>query len=269
VKNFVDPLAVVNHTAVIEEGVSVGPFSYVGDSVEVGSHVVIGSRVSISNFITAVGASGARTVISRDALVGDGSVIAGPVVIGKGAIVRPGAVVEDDVPAYAIVAGNPAQVVGYVQDNYDHPQTFVEPPRVPGTSIDVVGCTLTRLPEVVDLRGRLTFAETEQYLPFEPKRMFTVFGVPNRRIRGSHAHHELHELLFCVGGSVKVSLDNGSERSQVVLDNPTLLLHLRPMTWTTQYDYSPDAALIVLCSHKYENDDYIRDYDIFLELVRG
>jgi dTDP-4-dehydrorhamnose 3,5-epimerase-like enzyme len=178
-------------------------------------------------------------------------------------------VVSDDVPAYAIVAGNPAQVTGYVQETYEQPQTVVVPPRIEGSSIEIAGCTLTRLPEVVDMRGRLTFAEVEQSLPFEPKRMFTVFAVPNSRIRGSHAHYELHELLFCVSGSVKVTLDNGIERGQVLLDNPALLLHLRPMTWTMQYDYSSDAALVVMCSHKYDNDDYIRDYDTFLEIVRG
>jgi hypothetical protein len=177
--------------------------------------------------------------------------------------------VVDDVPAHAVVAGNPAEVVGYTQHEEQSGARFVAPPDVPGTLVEVAGCTLTRLPSVLDLRGALTFAEVGQYLAFVPRRYFVVYDVPSRKIRGSHAHHELHELIFAVGGSVTVTVDNGRERGQMVLDDPTLLLHLRPLTWTTQYAYSPGAALVVLASHEYEDADYIRDYDDYVRIIRG
>jgi UDP-2-acetamido-3-amino-2,3-dideoxy-glucuronate N-acetyltransferase len=260
---MIDPTAVVRDIFSVGEGTKIGAFSIVGYHASLGQNVEVGSRVII-NGSTPLGENGSEVLVEDSVLLGDGCVIVGPARIGTRAIVKPGAVITGFVPPFAIIEGNPAQVVGYANEApLDAP--FIIPPSEPGESISVAGCDVWRLPRVTDVRGNLTSAEIGRLLPFEPKRFFLVYDVPNEKIRGTHAHHELHELLICACGSVTVTLDNGVESAQVLLDDPSVMIHLKPKTWTTQYNYSHDAVLIVLCSHVYEADDYIREYGKFLE----
>jgi dTDP-4-dehydrorhamnose 3,5-epimerase-like enzyme len=125
------------------------------------------------------------------------------------------------------------------------------------------------MPLIEDLRGALTFGEIEKHLPFKPRRFFVVFDVPSREVRGEHAHRELHEFLVCLRGSCAIALDDGESHDEVVLDTPTLGLHVPPKLWRVHYKYSPDAMLLALCSDAYDSEDYVRDYDQFLELARA
>ena len=109
--------------------------------------------------------------------------------------------------------------------------------------------------------------ELNRQLPFPAKRFFFVSNVPEGEPRGIHAHKQCHQFLVCVAGSVKAMVDDGETRTVVTLDRSTLGLHMPPMTWGAQYDYSDDAVLLVLASHVYEAEDYIHDYDEFLELL--
>ena len=133
----------------------------------------------------------------------------------------------------------------------------------------VADVTLHRFPVISDLRGGLTFGEFERDIPFTPLRYFMVTDVPNREIRGEHAHRVCHQFLICVRGSCAVVADDGQRRVEVMLDAPSRGLYLPPMTWGVQYKYSADAVLLVFASHHYEAADYIRDYDEFLVAVRG
>jgi UDP-2-acetamido-3-amino-2,3-dideoxy-glucuronate N-acetyltransferase len=92
--------------------------------------------------------------------------------------------------------------------------------------------------------------------------------VPTAHVRGEHAHRRCHQFLTCVKGAVAVIVDNGACREEIVLDHPNLGLYVPPMVWAIQYRYSADAVLLVFASEYYDADDYIRDYDHFLELVR-
>ena len=118
-----------------------------------------------------------------------------------------------------------------------------------------------------DYRGSLVVGELHKQLPFVVERFFFVSKVPEGEPRGIHAHKECHQLLVCVSGFVKAMVDDGDTRSVVTLDRPTLGLHMPPLTWGAQYDYSPDAVLLVLASHSYDADDYIHEYDEFLSIV--
>ena len=118
-----------------------------------------------------------------------------------------------------------------------------------------------------DHRGSLVVGELNKQLPFSVERFFFVSHVPEGEPRGIHAHKECHQFLVCVAGSVKAMVDDGETRTVVLLDRPTLGLHMPPLTWGAQYDYSPDAVLLVLASHHYDADDYIHDYDEFLNYV--
>ena len=125
---------------------------------------------------------------------------------------------------------------------------------------------IVNLPLIEDDRGSLVFAEVEQLLPFTPQRFFVIHSVPSSQIRGEHAHKELHEFVVALKGSVKITITKNEEERRFVLDNPTMGLHIPPMTWRILSEYSLDAILLVLASHKYDPDDYIRDLIEFQNL---
>ncbi len=209
-----------------------------------------------------------RTFVRNGASIGANATILPGLTIGANAMVGAGAVVTRDVPPNAIVIGNPAHITGY--GNATTRPGPVIPSQMPDgmpRTLAVSGAELHRLPLIEDLRGSLTFGEIDRHLPFQPKRFFVVYDVPSREVRGEHAHRELHEFLVCLRGSCAVALDDGQSRDEVILDTPTIGLHLLPMVWGVQYKYSQDAMLLVLCSDIYKEDDYIRDYDNFLEVV--
>jgi UDP-2-acetamido-3-amino-2,3-dideoxy-glucuronate N-acetyltransferase len=206
------------------------------------------------------------TTVKAGASVGANSTIVPGITIGSHALVGAGAVVTRDVPAWAIVTGNPARITGYVGAERGHlgaernqaaqPQPGINPSRVQGVAIH-------RVPLVQDLRGYLTAMEN---FPFEIQRFFLVFDVPSREVRGEHAHRECHQFLMCVHGECRVIADDGKEREEIVLDSPCIGVHIAPMVWATQYRYSQDAVLLVLASEIYKPEDYIRDYAEFCKL---
>ncbi|WP_339804533.1 FdtA/QdtA family cupin domain-containing protein [Paenibacillus sp. FSL R5-0744] len=122
------------------------------------------------------------------------------------------------------------------------------------------------LKELGDERGLLTVIEEKKTVPFEVKRIFYIFKtVPDVR-RGFHAHYKTRQALICVSGSCKVHLDNSKRKEEVILDKPSKMLILEPNDWHEMYEFSPDCVLLVLASHLYDAEDYIRDYNEFLEV---
>jgi acetyltransferase-like isoleucine patch superfamily enzyme len=212
----------------------------------------------------------ARTLVKRGASIGANATVLPGITIGERAMVGAGAVVTRDVPPMAIVTGNPARIVGY--DGAGSPSVGVVStiaPEVGVTATRVKGVRLHRLPHVPDMRGNLSFGEIGEQIPFEIKRYFLVYGVASKEIRGEHAHRSLHQFLICVHGRCHVVADDGTNRQEFVLDDPTIGLHLPPMVWGIQYKYSEDAALLVLASDRYDPASYIRDYNEFLTLVKA
>lgn len=126
---------------------------------------------------------------------------------------------------------------------------------------------LIDLPRIIDVRGNLTVGEFDRDIPFVPKRYFMVYQVPLVESRGEHAHRECHQFLICVRGRMTVVGDDGKQRAEYVLDRPDIGFYMPPMTWGAQYNYSPDAVLLVFASHYYDAADYIRDYDEFVTLA--
>jgi UDP-2-acetamido-3-amino-2,3-dideoxy-glucuronate N-acetyltransferase len=211
-----------------------------------------------------------RTVVRRMASIGANATILPGLTIGTNSMIGAGAVVTRDVPPNAIVVGNPARITGYVDTAFPAlqeagPQSAAEDLR----ALHVSGAKLHRMPLVKDIKGSLTFGEIDQHLPFQVQRYFVVFNVPSREVRGEHAHRTLHEFLICLRGSCAVALDDGHVRDEVTLDSPTIGVHVPPMVWRVHYKYSPDAMLLVLASDLYRADDYIRDYDQFVAMIRG
>jgi len=258
----IHPTAVVDPTAILANDCRVEALAYIGPGCTIDAGVTVGVRASV---ISAAGSASPRaTVVRAGVRIEPGAVVNGPLTVGRHAIVRAGAVVTEDVPPRAVVGGNPAEVVGYTHEEATTPVTLLAPPIGEFESIEVAGATLYRLRRTQDLRGSLAVAELGAGLPFLARRVFMVFDVANQKIRGSHAHRALHEYLIALGGSVTVVVDNGRTSAQVVLDAPDLGLHIPPGLWSTQYEYSSRASLVVLASHEYDEADYIRDYDDYL-----
>lgn len=121
------------------------------------------------------------------------------------------------------------------------------------------------LPAVSDGRGSLSAVEFEREVPFKPLRYFVTYGVPTAQERGQHAHRECAQFLVCVHGSCSLKVDDGENQQSFQLDHPTRGIYLPPMIWSTLYGHSADAILLVFASHHYDPDDYLRDYELFLE----
>ena len=116
-----------------------------------------------------------------------------------------------------------------------------------------------------DSRGQLIAIEQFNDIPFEIKRIYYIFDtLPDVR-RGFHAHKQLQQLLVCTSGTCKVLLDDGEKQEIVILDKPTEGLLISGCVWREMFDFSYGTVLMVLASDYYDEMDYIRDYDDFLE----
>lgn len=125
------------------------------------------------------------------------------------------------------------------------------------------------LKQLGDERGLLTVVEENITIPFEIKRVFYIYGTEKGVSRGMHAHYKTRQVLIAVSGSCTISLDDIRRKTEVILDGPTKALLLEPNDWHEMYNFSPDCVLLVLASHLYDSEDYIRDYDSFVRTYSG
>jgi UDP-2-acetamido-3-amino-2,3-dideoxy-glucuronate N-acetyltransferase len=262
----------IENDVVLGDRVTVKSGVQLWDGLRVGNDVFIGPNASFTNdrfprsrqkpdkFLV--------TTIQNGASIGAGAVILPGVNIGSQSMVAAGSVVTRSVPPNAVVLGNPAKIVGYVDAAPTHQLNELPEKPVSGTvAARVKGVSFHRMPRIPDIRGSLTVGEFERSIPFIAKRYFLVFDVPSKETRGEHAHRECHQFMICVSGSCAVVADDGTNRQEFLLDQPDLGIHLPPMVWGIQYKYSADAVLLVFASHFYEEADYIRDYSEFRQLL--
>ena len=118
-----------------------------------------------------------------------------------------------------------------------------------------------------DDRGQLVALEEFKDIPFEIKRVYYMYDTGEGVHRGFHAHRSLEQILICIHGSCKVLLDNGTEKKVISLEKPYEGLYIANDMWREMYDFSSDAVLLVLASDFYKEEDYIRNYDVFLKEV--
>lgn len=119
-----------------------------------------------------------------------------------------------------------------------------------------------------DDRGTLIALEENKNIPFCIKRVYYMYGTGAGVRRGYHAHKCLKQILICVSGSCKILLDNGEEKAEVLLDSPNKGLFIESAVWREMFDFSNDAVLMVLASELYDESDYIRNYDDFIEYYK-
>lgn len=269
----VDPLAAIAPSAVVEAGCVVGAGCIVRSGAHLGAgswleaDIVVGPNATLEAASDGMEETGIKVLAG--VRIGANATICAGVTLAARSEIRPGAVVTRSVPPYAIVEGNPATIVGYVNTEIDKAVNAGSSGRRVASveQTPVKGVTVHRFPVHPDLRGNLTVGEFDRQIPFTPQRYFMVFGVPSREIRGEHAHRECHQFLICVEGSCALVADDGEKRAEILLDDPSLGVYLPPMTWSIQYKYSANAKLLVFASHHYDGADYIRDYREYLELV--
>jgi len=134
--------------------------------------------------------------------------------------------------------------------------------------MSIKDCRIVELPKVVDHRGNLTFIEGGRHVPFAVKRVFYIYDVPTGESRGAHAHRNLHQCLICLSGSFDVSLDDGTSKDVQHLNRPWRGLYIPPLIWAREINFDPGTVCLVLTSDFYDESDNIRDYDLFLSLVK-
>jgi dTDP-4-dehydrorhamnose 3,5-epimerase-like enzyme len=127
---------------------------------------------------------------------------------------------------------------------------------------------LVQLQRHGDERGSLVALEDQRNVPFVIRRVYYLFDTKAGVRRGFHAHRELNQLAIIVRGSCRFHLDDGRETVELLLDNPAQGLVLPPLLWHEMYDFSEDCVLMVLADGHYDESDYIRNRDEFVELVK-
>ena len=135
--------------------------------------------------------------------------------------------------------------------------------------VTVEDVKIIELPKFLDARGNLSFAEQLNHIPFEIKRTYWIYDVPGGENRGSHAHKELSQLIIAASGSFTVTLDDGKCKRSFFLNRPYQGLYVKPGLWRDLEDFSSGAVCMVLASDVYLKEDYIRDYQEFLEFRKG
>jgi hypothetical protein len=131
----------------------------------------------------------------------------------------------------------------------------------------VYDCSLVQLPKIHFRAGNITPVHGNKEIPFDIKRVFYLYDIPGGESRGAHAHFECHQFLIAASGSFEVLLDDGKVKRQVQLNQPYIGLHIPPMIWASEVNFSSGAICLVMASHGYNELDYIRDYDTFLKEV--
>ncbi len=135
--------------------------------------------------------------------------------------------------------------------------------------IIVKNARLVKLKTIVDgIDGTIAVAENFNHIPFEIKRAYYIYNLGNpKAVRGKHAHKKLEQVLFCISGSCEIGLDDGENQQGIILDKPNIGIHLGIELWHTMKKFSPNCILLVLASDVYDESDYIRSYDDFIDYI--
>lgn len=129
-------------------------------------------------------------------------------------------------------------------------------------------CKVVSFPKITDPRGNLTFLEGERHVPFAIQRVYYLYDVPGGAERGGHAHLALQQVIIAMSGSFDVVLDDGTRRQRFHLNRSYYGLYVCPMIWRELDNFSSGSVCLVLASNRYDEADYIRDHQAFLERVR-
>ncbi|MDA3866014.1 MAG: FdtA/QdtA family cupin domain-containing protein [Salinivirgaceae bacterium] len=128
----------------------------------------------------------------------------------------------------------------------------------------VYDCSVIELSKIENRAGNITPVTNNRDIPFSINRIFYIYDIPGGEDRGAHAHKECHQFLVPASGSFEVELDDGKTKRTVMLNRPYYGLHIPPGVWAAEKSFSSGAICLVLASHKYEETDYIRNYEEYI-----
>ncbi|MBB3186003.1 sugar 3,4-ketoisomerase [Microbacter margulisiae] len=128
----------------------------------------------------------------------------------------------------------------------------------------VYDCSIIELPRIENRAGNITPVHGTINLPFDIKRVFYTYDIPGGEARGAHAHKQCHQFLVAASGSFEVVLDDGKNKRTILLNRPFYGLHVPPGIWSSEQGFSSGSVCLVLASHAYDAEDYIREYDEFI-----
>lgn len=132
----------------------------------------------------------------------------------------------------------------------------------------VFDCSIILLPLIKNRAGNITPVHNSVDIPFVVKRIFYLYDIPGGESRGAHAHKSCHQFLIAASGSFEVLLDDGYTKRLVQLNRPYQGLHIPPKIWASEINFSSGSICLVLASEKYDADDYIRDYQQYLQFKK-
>lgn len=127
----------------------------------------------------------------------------------------------------------------------------------------IYDCSIIELPRLKNRAGNITVVNNNDNIPFEIKRVFYIYDIPGGEDRGAHSHKNCHQFLVAVSGSFEVEMNDGTNKRTITLNRPYYGLHIPPGIWAAEKGFSSGAVCLVLASHKYDEKDYIRDYENF------
>lgn len=126
---------------------------------------------------------------------------------------------------------------------------------------------IIELAKISDSRGNLSVIEEYKDIPFKIERTYWIYDVPGGETRGGHAFKETEELIIALSGSFDVAVDNGFEKMSYHLNRSYYGLYVPKGMWREMVNFSTNSLALVLSSTKYDEDDYIRDYDMFKKML--
>lgn len=133
----------------------------------------------------------------------------------------------------------------------------------------VFDCSLIQFPKLNNGVGNITRLQNGLEVPFEVKRIYYLYDIPGGESRGAHAHKSLRQILIAASGSFDVTLDDGQSRRTVTLSRPNIGLYIKPGIWRDILNFSSGVICLVLASELYKAQDYIRDYNDFLNFKKA
>jgi hypothetical protein len=128
----------------------------------------------------------------------------------------------------------------------------------------IYDCSVIELKQIHDRAGNITPVSGFDTVPFEICRVFYIYDIPGGEDRGAHAHKECHQFIIAVSGSFEIEMNDGKAKRTVVLNRPYYGLHIPPGIWAAEKGFSSGAICLVLASHKYDEPDYLREYEEFI-----
>ena len=128
-------------------------------------------------------------------------------------------------------------------------------------------CQIVNLPKIAEPRGNLTFIEAGRHVPFDIRRVYYLYDVPGGSERGGHAHKGLRQLIVAMSGSFDVILDDGRQKQRFHLNRSYYGLYVCQMVWRELDNFSSGSVCLVLASNSYDESDYYRDYQDFLNAL--